>query len=442
MSQPQASLYSESFIDPDILQSDDLPTFLSSQSTVTTSAFTPPAYLSYAPRSLQRVGPTLRKFWILYSSEPEMEHSRKQFVEWWLTTGFGLDPQCRDGLHWDGKKKSDLWENFEQVAHEKTGEPKVMCKHCFSTLAHPGHKRAGTSALKTHLKGGACRLDKKRRGTPIDQLMRDIVSLKYHIVERVITNINLIQPTTLTKKGFSQDLLQQRILNFITTARLPFRIVEHREFKDLVEVIQLAQTKIDIPSARTMRRLLDTTVQEKQRGVLSKLPIGSHLSIALDCWTSPFSQAFMAITGYFLDQDWNYCEVLLGFEHLHGSHSGSHLSETVIQILKEHDIANRVLSITTDNASNNNTMMIGVQEILKSQALSDASIFRVPCIAHVIQLCLKGLLGKMKAKPRNKGVESRWSDARTQSLQSDSRQPTRNIVHTLKKVSIYLPPLR
>jgi hypothetical protein len=33
----------------------------------------------------------------------------------------------------------------------------------------------------------------------------------------------------------------------------------------------------------------------------SRLPKGSHLSIALDCWTSPFSQAFMAITGYFLD---------------------------------------------------------------------------------------------------------------------------------------------
>ncbi|KAJ5264725.1 hypothetical protein N7505_007518 [Penicillium chrysogenum] len=32
--------------------------------------------------------------------------------------------------------------------------------------------------------------------------------------------------------------------------------------------------------------------------------------------TSPFGQAFMAITGYFLDRDWNYCEVLLGFEHI------------------------------------------------------------------------------------------------------------------------------
>jgi hypothetical protein len=71
----------------------------------------------------------------------------------------------------------------------------------------------------------------------------------------------------------------------------------------------------------------------------------------------------MAVTGYFLDQDWNYCEVLLGFEPLDGPHSGARLSETVIKILQQHNIMKRVLSVTTDNASNNNTMVAGIQEV-------------------------------------------------------------------------------
>jgi hypothetical protein len=144
----------------------------------------------------------------------------------------------------------------------------------------------------------------------------------------------------------------------------------------------------------------------------------------------------MAITGYFIDKDWNYCEILLGFEPLHGSHTGAHLSETVVQILTGHGIADRVLSITTDNASNNNTMIIGVQEAVQAQALSDASIFRIPCIAHVIQLCLNQLLGKLKAAPENKEAESDWSNERTQSLHP--RRPTQQITDTLKKVSVYL----
>jgi hypothetical protein len=55
----------------------------------------------------------------------------------------------------------------------------------------------------------------------------------------------------------------------------------------------------------------------------------------------------MAITGYFLDEDWEYHEILLGFEHLHGSHSGANLSEVLLQLLQEHLITDRVLAVTT-----------------------------------------------------------------------------------------------
>lgn len=176
MSQSQ-TFYSDSFIDPDILPSDDFPDLPSSQPTITSipnSYFTPPPQLSYAPKSLERIGPTLQKIWVLYTSEPEMEDSRKQFVEWWLTTGYGKNPERHGTLHWDGKKTSEIWQNFEQVAHEKTGQPKVMCRRCLTTLTHPGYKRAGTSTLQHHLKGGACRADRMKKG--IDQLIRDSVS--------------------------------------------------------------------------------------------------------------------------------------------------------------------------------------------------------------------------------------------------------------------------
>jgi hypothetical protein len=37
----------------------------------------------------------------------------------------------------------------------------------------------------------------------------------------------------------------------------------------------------------------------------------------------------MAITGYFLDELWEYREVLLGFEPLSGTHSGENLAKVV-----------------------------------------------------------------------------------------------------------------
>ena len=148
----------------------------------------------------------------------------------------------------------------------------------------------------------------------------------------------------------------------------------------------------------------------------------------------------MVVTGYFLDQDWNYCEVLLGFEPLDGSHSGAHLSETVIKILQQHNIMKRVLSVTTDNASNNNTMVAGIQEVGQLLGLSEDQLFRIPCIIHVIQLSLRELLGEMKANPVNDEIESTWVDTPEQSQQSKNQQ-YQSIFKTLKKVSStgYLP---
>jgi hypothetical protein len=173
-------------------------------------------------------------------------------------------------------------------------------------------------------------------------------------------------------------------------------------------------------------------VKEGHQHILSALPQNTKLSIALDCWTSPFQQAFMAITGYFIDKEWNYRELLLGFEPLHGSHTGMNLSSVLASVLEQHSIVNRVLAITTDNASNNITLIESLQKYLESLERADkAVVVRIPCLAHVIQLCLKELLGLVKANPKNDNPDQVWSDAQTKLLGIDQEQ---GIVYTLKKV--------
>lgn len=195
-------------------------------------------------------------------------------------------------------------------------------------------------------------------------------------------------------------------------------------------------------SPRSARRRLQNMVQEDQQKVLTRLPPNAKVSVALDCWTSPFTQAFMAITGYFLDQNWNYHEVLLGFEPIHGSHTGANLSTILLEQLHEHQIANRVLAVTTDNASNNSTLIESVQESIESLELPNQTpIIRIPCLAHVIQLSLRDLLGLMKADPTNDTIDRQWSDKQAESLRDartkqgkDKKNDEMSIVYTLAKV--------
>ncbi|EED16119.1 hypothetical protein TSTA_012280 [Talaromyces stipitatus ATCC 10500] len=132
----------------------------------------------------------------------------------------------------------------------------------------------------------------------------------------------------------------------------------------------------------------------------------------------------MAVTGYFLDREWEYQEILLGFVPLSGVHSGVNLSDVVLKILHQHQITNRVLAITTDNTSNNNTMISSIQESIQSLELNINS--------NIIRLSLKDLLGQMEANPKNEIAEMQWPEDRMGPIHATDQQ--RMIVDTLNKV--------
>jgi hypothetical protein len=79
--------------------------------------------------------------------------------------------------------------------------------------------------------------------------------------------------------------------------------------------------------------------------------------------------------------------------------------------------------------------MSSIHESVQSLRVAEkATIVRTPCIAHVIQLSLNQLLGKMKAIPKNETTDTVWSEARSQSVRVDAREQKREVVDTLNKV--------
>jgi len=89
----------------------------------------------------------------------------------------------------------------------------------------------------------------------------------------------------------------------------------------------------------------------------------------------------------------------------------------VLKLLQEHQITDQVLEFTTDNASNNNSLLPSVQEAVQSlDSSNDTMIIHVPCLAHVIQLSLKEVLGEMKADHKNNTTEMEWMESSTSSV--------------------------
>jgi hypothetical protein len=113
----------------------------------------------------------------------------------------------------------------------------------------------------------------------------------------------------------------------------------------------------------------------------------------------------MAITSYFLNEQWEYRQILLGFEPLEGTHTGENLALALCAVIDRHRIKDKILAITTNNASNNKIMYDKIQ-----RTYPDISIVHILCIAYVIQLSLNKLLHRIKAKPKNDTVDIVWTD--------------------------------
>lgn len=202
---------------------------------------------------------------------------------------------------------------------------------------------------------------------------------------------------------------------------------------------------VEIPSRHKIRDQIMDMAKKSQVGILDAIPKDAKIAIALDCWSSQSGKAFLAITGYFFTEDFDYREVLLGFEPLHGSHEGKYLAEVVMKVLSQHGFLYRVIAATTDGASNNGTMM---QEWKKKlhEGLHDSIAFRsvfnqeiqdltqstthVPCLAHVIQLAVNALLDQIKVTARNEEINAKWDDRVDGKVTSHHGLPS-----TLEKVS-------
>ncbi|KAJ6001218.1 hypothetical protein N7481_001627 [Penicillium waksmanii] len=361
--------------------------------------FARPALPPSIPETLEHVGPQKKKIYVLWT-----DMVNDEFVAWWLKTEYGS--QTKRNIF-----ESRLLGAFSPGSCYSGWIPaKVMCRTCDHILSHPADRHRGTSSMNKHYSQGVnC-----RKLAPRSQDIRRLIR-------------NGAKPSQ--KGTFTQQAWIERVITFMTASRLPFQLVEHPQFRALIEMARLAPSFPEIPSAYMVRRQLQELVQERQNTLLRTLPMDAKLSIALDCWTSPFWQAFMAVTAYFLDKDWNYREILLGFEPLHGAHTGLYLSTVLLELLQKHRIEDRVLTATTDNASNNSTLVDSIRGTLQSLELPNHKpIIRMPCIAHVIQLSLKELLGRMEANPRNEREEMEWTKR-----DNGARRENREIVHTLSK---------
>ena len=78
----------------------------------------------------------------------------------------------------------------------------------------------------------------------------------------------------------------------------------------------------------------------------------------------------MIINVYFINLKWKYHKVLLFFKHVKESHNNEKLITILNNVLKTHEISNRILIIIINNVNNNETLHNNLIEMIKQLRIS------------------------------------------------------------------------
>uniref|UniRef100_A0A8R7QME6 BED-type domain-containing protein n=1 Tax=Triticum urartu TaxID=4572 RepID=A0A8R7QME6_TRIUA len=273
------------------------------------------------------------------------------------------------------RTSSKVWVHFHKDKRPSKKHPgklvlKACCNYCESEYAY---KQGGsTSTLRRHHK--VCKNYKNKKAKE---------AIQANLFFRR-TNA----PTMDHSIEYDQGIIKELVAKMICLHEYSFRMVEHKWFNILMKSMNPNYQ----PIGRKVINSECMQVFHREKEVLKSLLKGvDSISLTTDLWTSNQTISYMCVVAHYIDEDWKMQTRVLAFIELDPPHSGNVIADALYVCVTEWKIENKIMSVTLDNASNND----GAVDALKAKFLVrrgadfDAQYFHVRCCAHILNLVVQ-----------------------------------------------------
>ncbi|XP_078444850.1 putative transcriptional regulator tpeD [Wolffia australiana] len=187
--------------------------------------------------------------------------------------------------------------------------------------------------------------------------------------------------------GISKERTKEEFLRFICDNDLPWQLVKKKSFRRLW--YYGTQSVGDVPGPDAVKATASAMYTEV-RIKLIEMFAGIHsVSLIVEAWTSGNNLSLLGITAHWIDGDWKLCDLLLAIRRIKRSHCGTNLANLIVEVAYEYGIESKLCAITTDNVSNNRTMMASIVAQLRTVNPDFTMDRHVPCVSHVLNLVVQ-----------------------------------------------------
>ncbi|CAG7818140.1 unnamed protein product [Allacma fusca] len=250
-----------------------------------------------------------------------------------------------------------------------------------------------SDALKQKFKCNYCTVSMKRDATgSTSNLIRHMKMCHRHIILPGSSNHGnqqTIHKFFEAEQVFSQSEFEDHLIDFIILTNQAFAVCDAKSFVNFATYSR-AHAKILCDS--TVKAKCDLRVLREKAEIVKQLEVApGKISLVSDCWTSRNLISFHGIIASWVSKDWTYEEVLLDLDIINGRHTGKTLALSLIRVAEDYGILNKIGAITSDNASNCDTMLTEFANMAKEKEQ------RVRCLAHIINLACQDSLSVLKS---------------------------------------------
>jgi hypothetical protein len=116
------------------------------------------------------------------------------------------------------------------------------------------------------------------------------------------------------------------------------------------------------------------------------------VSLTSDIWTAgKHGLSYICITAHYIDDSWKLQKRVLSFRVIEWPHAGEVVFQAIMGVAREYNLKNdledKIISISFDNASNNNK---AIEYFFRSLSpIMDGALFHQKCACHVLNLTVK-----------------------------------------------------
>ncbi|XP_076361643.1 E3 SUMO-protein ligase ZBED1-like [Tachypleus tridentatus] len=251
-------------------------------------------------------------------------------------------------------KRSKVWDHFERENNNN-----VKCKLCFTHLLFSG---GSTGTMLNHLKH-------KHKSIHCEET-------------KVQTKINTYKAPVLSKDRWNSCTQKLALL-----CAVDLRLLSICEGLTVWAFCGELNPSYTVPSKQTVTNHLKKIFATEKELLINDI-LNHCMGIAMmsDLWTSQATEAYITVTGHYLDSNWTLHNVVLTTREVTDRHTGENLANELRSITSEFHIPlNKITALITDNASN---------MTLRCDNLGWLS---VKCFAHTLQLCIRSAFDKIRS---------------------------------------------